>query len=57
METLSEVADYLRLINEHALKKIEIIRKSVQDWRSVSNKYQLPKSEQERMSKVFNRFL
>jgi serine/threonine-protein kinase HipA len=52
-----EVADYFRLTNNNALKKIEIIKKSIQNWRRVANKYQLSKSEQELMAKVFNRFL
>jgi len=52
-----EVADYFRLTSDQALKKIEIIKKSVQNWKTVASKYQLPKSEQELMSKVFNRFL
>jgi serine/threonine-protein kinase HipA len=52
-----EVADYFRLTNENALNIIENIKKSVINWRSVANKYQLPKSEQELMAKVFERFL
>lgn len=52
-----EVAGYFRLTNENALKIIENIKKSVINWRSVANKYQLPKSEQELMAKVFERFL
>jgi len=52
-----EVADYFRLTNERGLKIIENIKKSVKNWRRVANKYQLPKSEQELMSKVFDRFL
>ena len=52
-----EVADYFRLPNENALKKIENIKKSVKNWRNVANKYQLPKPEQELMAKVFERFL
>ena len=52
-----EVSDYFRLTKENAFKKIENIRKSVINWRSVANKYQLPKSEQELMAKVFERFL
>ena len=52
-----EVADYFRLTNENAFKKIENIKKSVKNWRSVAKKYQLPKSEQELMAKVFERFL
>jgi serine/threonine-protein kinase HipA len=52
-----EVAAYFRLTRENALSKIENIKKSVIDWRSVAKKYQLPKSEQELMTKVFERFL
>jgi len=52
-----EVADYFRLTREDALKVIEDIKKSVTNWRSVANKYQLPRSEQELMAKVFERFL
>lgn len=52
-----EVADYYRLTNENASKIIEDIKKSVTNWRSVANKYQLPRSEQELMAKVFERFL
>lgn len=52
-----EVADYFRLTNEDAQKKIEKIKSSVKNWRNVANKYQLPRSEQELMAKVFNRFL
>ena len=52
-----EVADYFRLNKEDALKEIERIKKSVRNWRSVANKYQLPGSEQELMAKVFERFL
>jgi len=52
-----EVAEYFRLNKEDALKKIGNIKKTVTDWRSVANKYQLPRSEQELMAKVFERFL
>jgi serine/threonine-protein kinase HipA len=52
-----EIANYFRLTNENALKIIEDIKKSVTYWRSVAIKYQLPKSEQELMAKVFERFL
>jgi serine/threonine-protein kinase HipA len=52
-----EVAGYFRLTNEDALKKIENIKSSVKNWRNVAIKYHLPKSEQELMAKVFERFL
>jgi len=52
-----EVAGYFRLNEKDALKVIEDIKKSVTNWRSFANKYQLPRSEQELMAKVFERFL
>jgi serine/threonine-protein kinase HipA len=52
-----EVAGYFRLTNEDALKKIENIKSSVKKWRNVAIKYHLPKSEQELMAIVFERFL
>jgi serine/threonine-protein kinase HipA len=52
-----EVADYFRLSNENALKKIRNIRNGVKNWRNVAKKHQLPKSEQELMAKTFERFL
>jgi serine/threonine-protein kinase HipA len=52
-----EVSGYFRLTKEDALKIIKDIKKSVKNWRSVANKNQLPRSEQELMAKVFERFL
>jgi len=52
-----EVAEYFRLRKVGALKIIEDINNSVTNWRSVANKHQLPRSEQEIMSKVFERFI
>jgi serine/threonine-protein kinase HipA len=52
-----EIAEYFRLNKEIGLKIIEQNRKSVSNWRNVANKYHLPKSEQELMAKVFDRFL
>ena len=52
-----EVAEYFRLTDEEAIRIIEDIRRSVKSWRSIANKHQLPGSEQELMSKVFERFL
>jgi serine/threonine-protein kinase HipA len=52
-----DIVEFFRLDRDHGLKIIEQIRKSVSTWRNVANKYQLLKSEQELMVKVFNRFL
>ena len=52
-----EVAEYFRLTDEEAFRIIEDIRGSVKSWKSVANKHQLPRSEQELMAKVFERFL
>jgi serine/threonine-protein kinase HipA len=57
LELAMEVADYFRVKKDEALLKIENIKSSVKNWRKVANKYQLPKSEQELMAKVFERFL
>jgi serine/threonine-protein kinase HipA len=57
LELAMEVADYFRVKKDEALMKIENIKSSVKNWRKVANKYQLPKSEQELMAKVFERFL
>jgi serine/threonine-protein kinase HipA len=51
-----EVADYFRITKDNAPKKIADIKSSVKNWRNVANKYKLPKSEQELMAKVFERF-
>lgn len=52
-----KVVEYFRLDKEDGLIIIDRIRKAVSDWRGIANKYQLPKSEQEIMEKVFERFL
>jgi serine/threonine-protein kinase HipA len=52
-----EVVEYFRLDKGNGLKIIDRIRKAVSNWRTIADKYQLPKSEQELMVKVFNRFL
>ena len=52
-----EVLEYFRLDKLKALKIIDRIKKSVSNWLRVVIKYQLPKSEQEIMEKVFERFL
>lgn len=52
-----EVVEYFRLDKGNGIKIIDRIRKAVSNWRTIADKYQLPKSEQELMAKVFNRFL
>jgi serine/threonine-protein kinase HipA len=52
-----KVLEYFRLDKDDGLIVIDRIRKAVNDWRRIANKYQLPKSEQEIMAKVFERFL
>lgn len=51
-----KVVEYFRLDKDDGLIIIDHIRKVVSDWRRIANKYQLPKSEQEIMAKVFERF-
>jgi serine/threonine-protein kinase HipA len=52
-----KVVEYFRLDKDDGLIIINRIRKVVSDWRRIASKYQLPKSEQEIMAKVFNRVL
>ncbi|MBK9391359.1 MAG: HipA domain-containing protein [Bacteroidetes bacterium] len=52
-----EIVEYFRFDKAVGLKIIERIRKSVSNWRRIADKYKLPKSEQDLMTKVFNRFL
>jgi len=52
-----DIIEYFRLTRDEGLKIIEQIRNSINLWRVVAKKYKLPKSEQELMAKVFNRFL
>lgn len=57
LELPLEVLEYFRLDKVKALKIIDRIKKSVSNWLRVAIKYQLPKSEQEIMEKVFERLL
>lgn len=57
LELVLEVAEYFRVKKDEAHKKIENIKRSVKYWRKIANKHQLPKSEQELMAKVFDRFI
>jgi len=52
-----KVVEYFRLDKDVGLIIIDRIRKAVSDWRRIANKYQLPKSEQEIMARVFERFI
>ncbi len=52
-----ELVEYFRLNKKIGLKIIEQIRKSVASWHNFANKYQITKSEQILMAKVFDRFL
>ena len=50
-----EVIDYFRLRKPRALKIIEKMKASVRNWRVVATKFNIPKAEQELMSKAFQR--
>ena len=52
-----EVAEYFRLTEVEAIKILDDTRRSVKNWKSIANEHQLPRSEQELMAKVFERFL
>ncbi len=49
-----EVAEYFRLKKDRAEKIIEDIKSKVSSWKSIANKYEIPKSEQLIMGKAFN---
>jgi len=57
LDVALEVIDFFRLNEARAIKIIEDVKTSVSRWRSLANKYQLSKAEQEIMAKVFERFL
>ena len=48
-----EVAEYFRLSKSKANKIIEMVRKSVLNWKAIAEKNKIPKAEQEIMSKAF----
>lgn len=52
-----EVIGYFRMDRESGLMIIERLKESISHWRRVSAKYQLSKTEQDLMAKVFNRFI
>lgn len=52
-----EVIGFFRMDKESGLRIIDRIKESVSRWRRIADGYQLPRSEQDRMAKVFERFI
>ena len=52
-----EVIEFYRMDRERGLIIINRLRESVRRWRRIAERYQLPRSEQDRMAKVFERFI
>jgi serine/threonine-protein kinase HipA len=52
-----EVIEFFRMDKGSGLRIIDRIKESVSRWRRIADRYQLPKSEQDRMAKVFERFI
>ncbi len=52
-----EVIEFFRIDKESGLRIIDRIKESVSRWRRTADRYQLPGSEQDRMAKVFERFI
>lgn len=52
-----EVVEYFRMDRDSGVKIIDRLRKAISNWRRIANRYQLPKSEQDLMAKVFERFI
>jgi serine/threonine-protein kinase HipA len=52
-----EVIEFFRMDRDNGVKIIERLKDSISRWRSVADRYKLPRSEQDRMAKVFDRFI
>ncbi|NLE34019.1 MAG: HipA domain-containing protein [Bacteroidales bacterium] len=52
-----EVIEFFRMDRDSGVRIIKRVKESVSRWRRVAEWYQLPRSEQERMAKVFDRFI
>lgn len=52
-----EAVAFFRLNKERGLQIIDQVKKSISRWRNVANMYKLPKSEQELMASLFDKFL
>jgi serine/threonine-protein kinase HipA len=52
-----EVIEFFRMDRDSGVKIIERLKGSISRWRRVADRYKLPGSEQERMAKVFDRFI
>ena len=52
-----EVIEFFRMDRGRGLRIINRLRESVGRWRRIAERYQLPRSEQDRMAKVFDRFI
>ncbi len=51
------VTGYFRLDRNSGVRIIKRLKESVSRWRRLADRYNLPRSEQERMAKVFDRFI
>jgi len=56
-ELALEVIEFFRMDRDSGARIVKRLKESVSRWRRVAARYQLPGSEQERMAKVFNRFI
>lgn len=56
-ELALEVIEFFRMDRDSGVRIVERLKESVSRWRSVADRYKLPRSEQERMAKVFDRFI
>jgi len=52
-----EVIEFFRMDRDSGVKIIERLKESISRWRRVADRYNLPRSEQKRMAKVFDRFI
>ena len=56
-ELALEVIEFFRMDRDIGHRIIERLKESVSSWRRVADRYKLPRSEQERMAKVLDRFI
>jgi serine/threonine-protein kinase HipA len=56
-ELALEVIEFFRMDRDRGVRIVERLKESVSRWRRVADRYKLPRSEQERMARVFDRFI
>jgi serine/threonine-protein kinase HipA len=53
LDLAKEVAPYFRLSDKQATKIIQVVKKAVEQWKNIAQKYGISKNEQDRMVNAF----